>query len=120
MDIKGLGYVGVRAKSLEDWATYGTRFLGMQLTDKSARSLALRMDDRRQRVVVDARAREAKRSRELAEQGRLKRLWSVRGLPGRPPVLGLWGAADAADMAATVESLRASGCLGGGASWRAR
>ena len=58
-----------------------------------------------QRVVVDARAREAKRSRELAEQGRLKRLWSVRGLPGRPPVLGLWGAADAADMAATVESL---------------
>ena len=38
-----------------------------------------------QRAVVDARAREAKRSRELAEQGRLKRLWSVRGLPGRPP-----------------------------------
>src|SRR3954470_22536481 len=52
MDIQGLGYVGVRAKSLEDWSSFGTRFLGMQLIDKSAKSLALRMDDRRQRVVV--------------------------------------------------------------------
>jgi 2,3-dihydroxybiphenyl 1,2-dioxygenase len=53
MDIQGLGYVGVRAKSLEDWTSYATRFLGMQVTDKCAKSLALRMDDRKQRVVVD-------------------------------------------------------------------
>jgi 2,3-dihydroxybiphenyl 1,2-dioxygenase len=53
MSIQGLGYVGVRAKSLEDWSNFGTRFLGMQLVDKSAKSLALRMDDRRQRVVVN-------------------------------------------------------------------
>src|SRR5882672_10215129 len=52
MSITGLGYVGVRAKSLEDWPSFGTRFLGTQLVDKSANSLALRMDDRRQRVVV--------------------------------------------------------------------
>jgi 2,3-dihydroxybiphenyl 1,2-dioxygenase len=52
MSIEGLGYVGVRAKSLEDWSHFGTRFLGMQLVDKSAKSLALRMDDRKQRVVV--------------------------------------------------------------------
>jgi len=52
MSITGLGYVGVRAKSLEDWSNFGTRFLGMQLVDKSAKSLALRMDDRKQRVVV--------------------------------------------------------------------
>ena len=52
MDIQGLGYVGVRAKSLEDWTSFGTKFLGMQLTDRSAKSLALRMDDRKQRVVV--------------------------------------------------------------------
>ena len=52
MSIEGLGYVGVRAKSLEDWSNFGTRFLGMQLVDKSAKTLALRMDDRRQRVVV--------------------------------------------------------------------
>jgi hypothetical protein len=50
MDIQGLGYVGVRASR---WRTgrLGTRFLGMQLVD-GAKSLALRMDDRRQRVVV--------------------------------------------------------------------
>src|SRR5499433_3617165 len=52
MDIQGLGYVGIRAKSLEDWTSFGTRFLGMQLVDRSAKSLALRMDDRKQRLVV--------------------------------------------------------------------
>jgi catechol 2,3-dioxygenase-like lactoylglutathione lyase family enzyme len=52
MDIQGLGYVGIRAKSLEDWTTFGTRFLGMQLVERSGKSLALRMDDRKQRVVV--------------------------------------------------------------------
>ncbi|MFL6799628.1 MAG: VOC family protein [Xanthobacteraceae bacterium] len=52
MDIQGLGYVGIRAKSLEDWTSFGTRFLGMELIDKSAKTLALRMDDRKQRVVV--------------------------------------------------------------------
>src|SRR4029450_4669124 len=52
MDIQGLGYVGIRAKSLEDWTSFGTRFLGMQLVERSAKSLALRMDDRKQRVVV--------------------------------------------------------------------
>src|SRR6266511_3823562 len=52
MDIQGLGYVGIRAKSLEDWTSFGPRFLGMQLVERSAKSLALRMDDRKQRVVV--------------------------------------------------------------------
>src|ERR671934_447219 len=52
MDIQGLGYVGIRAKSLEDWTAFGTRFLGMQLIERSGKSLALRMDDRKQRVVV--------------------------------------------------------------------
>src|SRR3982074_973078 len=52
MDIQGLGYIGVRAKSLEDWTSFGTKFLGMQLTDRSAKGLALGMDDRKQRVVV--------------------------------------------------------------------
>jgi 2,3-dihydroxybiphenyl 1,2-dioxygenase len=52
MSIQALGYVGVRAKSLEDWGDFGTKFLGMQLVEKTARSLALRMDDRKQRIVV--------------------------------------------------------------------
>jgi 2,3-dihydroxybiphenyl 1,2-dioxygenase len=52
MSIQGLGYVGVRANSLEDWAQFGANFLGMQLTDRSRKTLALRMDDRRQRMIV--------------------------------------------------------------------
>jgi 2,3-dihydroxybiphenyl 1,2-dioxygenase len=52
MAIQSLGYVGIRTKSLEDWATYGGRFLGMQLVDRSGSTLAFRMDDRKQRVVV--------------------------------------------------------------------
>ena len=52
MSIQGLGYVGVRAKSLADWAGFGENFLGMQLVDRSTKGLALRMDDRKQRLVV--------------------------------------------------------------------
>jgi 2,3-dihydroxybiphenyl 1,2-dioxygenase len=52
MNLSALGYVGIRAKNLDDWAEYGTRFLGMQLIDKSRGALALRMDDRKQRVIV--------------------------------------------------------------------
>jgi 2,3-dihydroxybiphenyl 1,2-dioxygenase len=53
MSVQALGYVGIRAKSLEDWSDYGTKLLGLQRIDKSASSLAFRMDDRKQRIVVD-------------------------------------------------------------------
>src|ERR1700726_1190068 len=52
MHLNALGYVGIRTKNLEDWAAYGTNLLGMQLVDKSRRTLALRMDDRNQRVII--------------------------------------------------------------------
>jgi len=52
--LQALGYVGIRSQDLEQWSTYATRFLGMELTDKRAASLALRMDDRKQRVIVSA------------------------------------------------------------------
>src|SRR5579862_4579658 len=54
MTAQSLGYLGVRAKDLGDWGTYGGRMLGLQRIDKSARSLAFRMDDRQQRIIVDA------------------------------------------------------------------
>src|SRR6185437_3170948 len=54
MSVQALGYIGVRAKSLEDWATYGVNFLGLQKIDKTRQSMAFRMDDRKQRIVVDA------------------------------------------------------------------
>src|SRR5580658_2324297 len=51
---QALGYVGVRAKDLGDWASYGTGLLGLQRIDRSRSTLAFRMDDRKQRLVVDA------------------------------------------------------------------
>ena len=54
MKLQSLGYVGIRTRDIDEWATYATRFLGMQMVDKSRGTLALRMDDRRQRVVVSA------------------------------------------------------------------
>ena len=56
MSVEALGYIGIRSKNLEDWAAYGTRFLGMQLVDKTGSMLSLRMDDRKQRVIVNADA----------------------------------------------------------------
>ena len=48
-------------KTLRIRVAYGTRFLGMQRVDQSRGTLALRMDDRKQRVIVhtgeDARGR---------------------------------------------------------------
>ena len=54
MELQSLGYVGIRARSADDWATFGTKFLGMQLVDRTSSTLTFRMDDRRQRVVVHA------------------------------------------------------------------
>src|SRR5215469_13510524 len=51
---QALGYIGIRAKTLEDWASYGTGLLGLQRVDRSRSTLAFRMDDRKQRIVVHA------------------------------------------------------------------
>jgi len=53
MTVQSLGYVGVRAEGIEDWTRYGAGLLGLQPVDKSARTRAFRMDDRKQRIVVD-------------------------------------------------------------------
>ena len=54
MSVQALGYVGVRARNLEDWANYGQNLLGLQRIDKTRSSMAFRMDDRKQRLLVDA------------------------------------------------------------------
>ncbi len=51
---QSLGYVGVRAKDLADWASYGCGLLGLQRIDRSHATLAFRMDDSKQRIVVQA------------------------------------------------------------------
>jgi len=53
-------------------------------------------------AVDDARAREAVRARELAVDGKLRRLWA---LPGEGRALGLWQAHDGAEMLEIVATL---------------
>lgn len=54
MPIQSLGYVGIRTKALEDWERFATSLIGLQLSERSHAQLRFRMDDRRQRVIVDA------------------------------------------------------------------
>ena len=52
MSVQALGYLGFETRRLEDWRQFGSSFLGMQLVDKSRSTLAFRMDDRKQRIVI--------------------------------------------------------------------
>lgn len=52
MTICALGYLGVRSDRLDDWSGFAGQLLGMQEIDRAGQSLAFRMDDRKQRLVV--------------------------------------------------------------------
>ena len=52
MAIQALGYVGIGATAPDDWAGYGTSFLGLRTGRAQRSSFVSRMDDRRQRIVV--------------------------------------------------------------------
>jgi muconolactone delta-isomerase len=54
------------------------------------------------RAVADASEREKERTRQLAEEAHLERLWA---LPAEGHALGLWRAGDAHEMQAIVKSL---------------
>lgn len=56
-------------------------------------------------IVEDMKAREAIRAHELAEEGRLLRLWTPPNQPGQWRTLGLWSARDEAELTAPLESL---------------
>ncbi|MDH7972114.1 VOC family protein [Sphingomonas sp. AR_OL41] len=54
MELKSLGYVGVRSTDLDDWGSFATGLLGMQPVDRTSKLRSFRMDDRVQRLVVSA------------------------------------------------------------------
>lgn len=58
MALQSLGYYASGSRKLDDWAQFGGELLGMQVTERTGSSLALRMDDHRQRVFLDADAPE--------------------------------------------------------------
>jgi 2,3-dihydroxybiphenyl 1,2-dioxygenase len=103
MAIQALGYVGIEAKSPEDWAGFGTSLLGLQLAEHSAAQLVFRMDDRKQRLVVTPGMRDGARffGWEVADAADLQTVaarldaagvavaWGDGGLAGQRRVAGL-------------------------------
>src|SRR5215813_8793314 len=61
MSIQALGYLGVGSDTLEDWTGFATKWLGMQAVDRGNGVMAFRMDDRKQRLVVDRALPEGQR-----------------------------------------------------------
>ena len=56
-------------------------------------------------TVEDMKAQEAIRAHELADEGRLVRLWTPPNQPGQWRTSGLWSARDEAELKAMLESL---------------
>jgi len=69
MPLQALGYVGFGSAALEDWRQFGTRLVGLQAVERGPSLLAFRMDDRKQRIIVD---------RSMAEDQRFFG-WEVEG-----------------------------------------
>ena len=84
MSLCALGYVGVGATDLTDWTQFATAWLGMQTVDRSTSCRSFRMDDRKQRLIVDA------------------------GLPEGAHFFG-WEVADTAELHALAARLEAAG-----------
>ena len=59
MAISALAYLGVRSDLLSDWNFFATELLGMQKFDQGGKTMAFRMDDRMQRLVVSDEPGEA-------------------------------------------------------------
>jgi 2,3-dihydroxybiphenyl 1,2-dioxygenase len=53
MPLQALGYVGFGSADLDYWRQFGTGLVGLQAVEKSPSLLAFRMDDRKQRIVID-------------------------------------------------------------------
>ena len=53
MAVQALGYVGFGSAALDDWRQFGTGLVGLQAVERSPSVLAFRMDDRKQRIIVD-------------------------------------------------------------------
>src|SRR5436305_14406014 len=61
MTLQALGYVGFGSSALDDWRQFGTGLVGLQAVERSSSLLAFRMDDRKQRIVIDRALPEGER-----------------------------------------------------------
>ena len=51
--LRALGYAGFGSDKLEDWRQFGTSLVGLQAVERGNSQLSFRMDDRKQRIVID-------------------------------------------------------------------
>jgi len=51
--LRALGYAGFGSDKLDDWRQFGTNLVGFQAVERGNSLLAFRMDDRKQRVIID-------------------------------------------------------------------
>ena len=84
MPIRALGYAGFGSADLDDWRQFGTGLIGLQAVERGNSLLAFRMDDRKQRIVID------------------------RAMPAGERFFG-WEVADAADLDALAARLETAG-----------
>lgn len=100
--LKSLGYVGVATRAIGDWSDFATGLLGMQLVDRTERALALRMDDKKQRLFLEAAAEDgiscmgwevADTASLQAMAARLERA-GYAVIPGSPELIGQRGVQD--------------------------
>src|SRR5215204_4886066 len=84
MPIQALGYAGFGSAGLDDWRQFGTSLVGLQAVERGNSLLAFRMDDRKQRIVID------------------------RAMPEGARFFG-WEVADAADLDALAARLELAG-----------
>ena len=61
MALLGLGYAGFGSDALDDWRQFGTGLVGLQAVERGNSLLAFRMDDRKQRIVIDRALAEGSR-----------------------------------------------------------
>ena len=82
--LQALGYVGFGSADLDDWRQFGAGLVGLQAVERGPSLLAFRMDDRKQRIVID------------------------RAMPDGARFFG-WEVADATDLDALGARLEAAG-----------
>jgi hypothetical protein len=51
--VQAMGYLWVGTSKLDDWSSLATGQLGLQAVDRGSNMRAFRMDDRKQRLIVD-------------------------------------------------------------------
>ncbi len=95
MAMQALGYVGFGSAALDDWRQFGTGLVGLQAVERGTSLLAFRMDDRKQRIVID-RAMPRRRallrlgSRRRRRAGRARRPAGKRQSRRSPPSRRRW------------------------------